>query len=819
MGSLQGQRGAPLVSRAQIVGGLALAAVVVVLLPRALLLGEAFYERDLTFDWVTQTEVFVRCVASGSWPLWDNAKAFGQPLLANPDAQVLYPPTWLNLVLRPWTYYTLFVAAHLLWAGLGAAALARAFGVSRGAAVAAGALFMASGPMLSLLNVWHHFASAAWIPWVALGAQSTAETRRLRGALGWTLASAAQLLAGSADMCVAGQILAGVLVLRRLSWRRPLGPDNRRLIGLAVLAVALSAGLTAAQWLPTLDQARRSRRFAMPEAMRTARSLRPLALLQVAFPVPLWDAPLGPAAAAALAPAGDSFLRSIHLGLPALALAAAALAGGRHGPRRTLALLATVSTLFALGPHTPLYSIAAALLPVLRLFRYPSKAMILVALSVALLAGQGADAWRSGVSRRRWLWAVVVPLAAGVLLATLGAAAAFLGVGASLLAPSTPDAAQFLETAGRQLAAGAAVGAVALGVALRLDTAAWVAVAALAGLAIASDDVNRTTRRATLDLRPPILDAVAPLPPGSAAQPLGRPRLYVFEYLGDPERTRRYLHRDDPYPIRVPAGMRLREAQVLAQRLYPFPPVAGRWGFEGSYDRDYQGLYPWYLADLSRLTVSAEGTALHAWLMRVGAVGHVVALHSQELSELEEVGARPTLFPEPARAFRVPRARPRAYVVSGARPGADTGALVRASADMDPGREALIADLPVRVPPTPGFVGEVRHLEVRPDRVRAEVAASGPGWLVLVDTFDPGWAARLDGAAAPLLRANVAFRAVRVPTGEHTVEIVYRPRALTAGLMVSGLALLALCGLGWSARLPAPAAVRGGAIDGPAKGA
>ncbi|HXU79770.1 MAG TPA: hypothetical protein VN914_00115, partial [Polyangia bacterium] len=146
----------------------------ILLIPRALLLGEAFYERDLAFDWVTQVEVFVRSVTSGSWPLWDNAKAFGQPLLANPDAQILYPPTWLNLVVRPWTYYTLFVAAHLLLAGIGASLLARAFGASRGAAVAAGALFMASGPLLSLVNLWHHFASAAWIPWVALGAEATA---------------------------------------------------------------------------------------------------------------------------------------------------------------------------------------------------------------------------------------------------------------------------------------------------------------------------------------------------------------------------------------------------------------------------------------------------------------------------------------------------------------------------------------------------------------------------------------------------------------------------------------------------------------------
>src|SRR5437762_2218026 len=152
MGSMDGQGRGPLLSRARVGGGLTLAAVVVALMPRALLSGEAFYERDLTFDWVTQVEVFVRCVASGSWPLWDNAKAFGQPLLANPDAQILYPPTWLNLVVRPWTYYTLFVAAHLMVAGLGAAALARALGAPRGAAGGGGAPDTAVARLLSGLR-------------------------------------------------------------------------------------------------------------------------------------------------------------------------------------------------------------------------------------------------------------------------------------------------------------------------------------------------------------------------------------------------------------------------------------------------------------------------------------------------------------------------------------------------------------------------------------------------------------------------------------------------------------------------------------------
>ena len=82
----------------------------------------------------------------------------------------------------------------------------------------------------------------------------------------------------------------------------------------------------------------------------------------------------------------------------------------------------------------------------------------------------------------------------------------------------------------------------------------------------------------------------------------------------------------------------------------------------------------------------------------------------------------------------------------------------------------------------------------RPDRVRLDVEAERAGYVVLADAFDPGWRATLDGAAVPLLRANVAFRAVAVPPGRHVVEIVYRPRAVTLGLALT-LLTLALVGV------------------------
>ncbi len=85
-----------------------------------------------------------------------------------------------------------------------------------------------------------------------------------------------------------------------------------------------------------------------------------------------------------------------------------------------------------------------------------------------------------------------------------------------------------------------------------------------------------------------------------------------------------------------------------------------------------------------------------------------------------------------------------------------------------------------------------------PNSLRVGFHASAPGFLVLTETFLPGWACELDGDVVPILRANIAFRAIRVPPGEHVAVFTYRPQsarygiALAAGTLgtIAGMAIL-----------------------------
>jgi hypothetical protein len=199
---------------------------------------------------------------------------------------------------------------------------------------------------------------------------------------------------------------------------------------------------------------------------------------------------------------------------------------------------------------------------------------------------------------------------------------------------------------------------------------------------------------------------------------------------------------------------------------------------------------------MSDLLLLVEGTAAHLRLLQLGAVADVVALHSAGLEALKPVLTADALMNEPVRVFEVPDFLPRAYAVGGTRI-ADGGNALRLLLDpqFDPRREVV---LPAGAPAAgdPQFRGDVVITHLGTDRMVLDVDLGARGYVVVVDAFDPGWRARVDGRETAVLRANVAFRAVAVGAGRHSVELRYRPRALLAGLGITAFSVLALAAAG-----------------------
>jgi len=145
------------------------------------------------------------------------------------------------------------------------------------------------------------------------------------------------------------------------------------------------------------------------------------------------------------------------------------------------------------------------------------------------------------------------------------------------------------------------------------------------------------------------------------------------------------------------------------------------------------------------------------------------------------------------------RALPRTYWAPQAHP---VGSLEEAietltAPDFDPEKEC-VATVPtgLRLPGNPdtAFTRADALCAIEseaPERVVIHIESPAPGFVVLADSFAPGWKARLDGASCRVFRTNGLFRGVSVPAGEHRLAFEYRPRSFTVGL-IAALAALAV---------------------------
>ena len=771
------------VRHADLSAAVALAVLVLALFAPAVAGRGVLFQRDVHSYWYPHIENAVQAVAEGGWPVWTPYVAFGRPLLADPSLQLLYPPTWLNLVMRPGTYYTLFAVAHCWAAGFGLYLFARASGLSPTAALLSGALWTSSGPLLSAVTLFHHFAGAAWMPWVLLMVARALHRPSLRSGLLLGAVGAGQALAGSADMCLLTALGAAGYAASFVWQGRPRGRRLATCVAMAALGVAFASLLAAVQWLPAAALLRRGVRAAQDMAVRTAWSVHPVSFADLVVPRLVADLPLGPEVRAFVFDGRGPLLVCLYLGAASLPLVALGLAGPGHRLRRWAALALAFFLVASLGRHTPVYHVLAWA-PPLSLLRYPAKYIVPAALFWSLLAGLGLEVWNAEWNRALKRRAVAIA-AVCAALALCGAAAGYW----LSRPPAEMDMSKWvgpipvsaLDASARRLwlAAGTVLAAVALlGVrAARATTVggvtAAVCVLAVLDLLRVGRHVNPLAPPALFSYRPPMAERLVTAGPDA--------RLYVRQ------ETAAELNR---LLVRGPQGWDSEVGWALGAQETLTPPIGARWRIAGSYDGDFTGLAPPTLSVFTLMLPELAVDAVSLKLLQIAAVTHVSSLRERPFPALAPAGVFPSVFSRPVRLFSVPEPVPRVYAVGGARPAAEQEAMV-ALADplFDPRREVLLPAEAGPHGPAPGFRATTEVVFRRMDAFAADAELSAPGWLVAVEAYEPGWNAWVDGRPQPVLVANGLFRAVAVPPGRHRVELRYRPPGLRAGLVLSGLAL------------------------------
>jgi len=371
-----------------------------------------FYSGDTARGYLPQRVTLQKALSAGQLPWWDASLGLGYPLLAEGEVGGIYPLNWLLLAILPVDLsLNATLILHTAWCALGCYLWARSWGTGRLAALlgscvfALGGFFAAHYPHLSITTV------TSWMPWVLLCLRQLYATRSWRWATGLFACVALQFLAGHAQMSLLVMLAAGLyaidLTLRRL--RVSDDPQRARQRWVPVLMAAAAVGFGTAVALPQLvtgwELSQLSDRAGgLDVAYLTSFSFHPL--MSVTYLVPWFRGnpwPLG------------SIEVMVYIGWLPLLLALWGVLRSRCSERWFLLVMALGGFVLSLGSYNPVYPLIACI-PVLNLFRVPSRFIMWSSLGLAGLAVLGFEELLPRRTEMRcWGKLLTAILAAGIL--------------------------------------------------------------------------------------------------------------------------------------------------------------------------------------------------------------------------------------------------------------------------------------------------------------------------------------------------------------------------------------------------------------------
>jgi hypothetical protein len=191
-------------------------------------------------------------------------------------------------------------------------------------------------------------------------------------------------------------------------------------------------------------------------------------------------------------------------------------------------------------------------------------------------------------------------------------------------------------------------------------------------------------------------------------------------------------------------------------------------------------------------------------LLARASVSHVVAAPPDVINSPVPKGLRLQQGGSDGRIFTLDGALPIAYVVGGCEEvESPLAALDRfISDDFDPSGKVILERSFMRragltcAGSNSGRAGSAFVVRRSVNSLLIFANAKRPAWLVVAESWDDGWNVTVDEHHAALLPADSALRAVRLPPGEHTVRLNYRPASFALGATVSSVSLgIALGGI------------------------
>jgi hypothetical protein len=139
---------------------------------------------------------------------------------------------------------------------------------------------------------------------------------------------------------------------------------------------------------------------------------------------------------------------------------------------------------------------------------------------------------------------------------------------------------------------------------------------------------------------------------------------------------------------------------------------------------------------------------------------------------------------------------PRAFVVHSAEEASDEVALsLMQDVGFDPATHVILAEDGsgvLALEASEESTDTIRFLRDEPELVELVVDSAAPGYLVLTDSWYPGWHAMVDGEDVAIERADILFRAIPISSGTTHIVFIFRPTSFRLGIAISLAATVSL---------------------------
>ena len=680
---------------------------------------------------------------------------------------------------------------HLLGM-LGAAALAWALWRLPAVGLVWAGLAWGFSPLLLVPFAFGHdayLAASALLPIVllaVLGVFRAARTRTALGAgLGLALVTGLQALTGHPQMVIySGLFAAAFAIHQALATRRP--------ARLAIVAGALAwgAAMAMAVWWPAMlygDVSNRGGVGGVPLA-----TIRTLSISWYELATLVWPLAVGGSGATYWGGlTATDYPRFVGTLVVVLALVACfGRRSTRPAGRGFLLGTALVAIALALGPRIgPVYALVHDRVPFFSRFRVASMGIPVAAFALSLLSAAAfARAPDTDAPPRRRTAILVAGALAVVLVIGAGLAAGPLVPAYVALAHHTRPLLDLEQAADAAHAAG-------------VDLAVR---AALLGAALALFAVWRHSRRApqwaAAGLLVLLVADLAMVFEPVLARATGLPATLL----------------DQPEPELAKIGARDTTARVLSLRTFDVSQwqVAGRsWSAEMRLNDWIRWRAHAYGGEHGTPPSSWEGLDILSRVDAMRALG-IVYLSSIPGAAMDTSVMTPVTTTENEAVYRLRDALGRAYAVPRVVALAGDREVLHAMGDpaFDPAQVAYTLDRGTAGEYPGAAATALRWVLDQPDAMAVDVSAPARTFVVVADSWFPGWHATLDGARVPMTAVNHLLRGFAVPAGTHRLGMRFVPEGWPRGVRVTRVALgLWLLGVAaWLAltlrrRAPAPA--------------